>query len=186
MKRAARSFFLVAALMLVVPSSALAHGELVTTKPADGSTNKKAPDHVRINLTETPSDKASVKVTDGCNTDVVDEVYTTGKTLHVLLDKGRPGNWVVDYKVISKEDGHKTASAFTFAVKGKVDCSAPAEPDPDEKNPSDPDDTVAEDIGPDASAPSADETSLPIIPIAIGFAVLLGLAFVVRTVSSKR
>lgn len=183
-------FFLLGSIVsaLLLPTQALAHGERVTTRPEDGATQKKAPDHVMVNLSEAPSDRNSVSVLDGCQKNVVDEVYTQAKTLHVLLDKGQPGEWLVEYQVISKEDGHKTADAFTFDVKGKVDCSAPDKPDkPDEKDPSEADDEAAPDTGPDASGPtSSDESSLPIVPIAIGVVLLLALAFGVRMASARK
>lgn len=176
------------AIILLLSPAAYAHGELVTTNPKDGATVKKSPDHIMVNLTETPSDRASVTVTDGCNRDVVDEIYTQQKTLHVLLNKGRPGNWVVDYKVISKEDGHKTASAFSFSVKGEVDCSAVSDHDDrKETSAADPsDDIAAPDTGPDADTPTPEETSLPVVLIAVGVVALIGIAIVVRTSSSNR
>ena len=178
---------LTVASLLLFPSSALAHGERVTTRPEEGATQKKAPDHVMVSLTEAPSDRNSVSVLDGCQRDIVDEVYTQGKTLHVLLDKGQPGEWLVDYKVISKEDGHKTADAFVFSVAGEADCSATQDPEtPEEKDVTDPDETAAPDTGPDGSSSTSDETSLPIVPIAIGVVVLLALAFGARVASAKK
>lgn len=160
-----------------------AHGERVSTRPADGAILNGVLDHVRINLTETPSDRASVTVLDGCGVDVVDEIFTTQKTLHVLLDRGEPGEWSVAYKVVSKEDGHKTGDTFGFSVKGLADCSEPEEPDPTA-----PDDTVAPDTGPGAggaSGPVSEDQSLPVVPIIAGTLVLLGLALAVRSASSK-
>lgn len=169
--------------VVVLPSVAGAHGERVSTRPEDGAVVRRPPDHVRINLTETPSERTSVVVLDGCEVDLVDEVFTTQKTLHVLLDRGQPGEWSVDYKVVSKEDGHKTGDIFTFTVEGEADCR-----EEEEKDPTDPDDTVAPDTGPDtgdASGPVADDSSLPIVPLILGSVVLLGLAFAIRSVSSK-
>ncbi len=172
---------LVSFFVVLLSPIAGAHGERVSTRPADGAILDGVLDQVRIDLTETPSDRASVTVLDGCGVDVVDEIFTMQKTLQVQLDRGQPGEWSVAYKVVSKEDGHKTGDTFGFSVEGLADCSEP-------EDPAAPDETIAPDTGPGASGasgPVSEDQSLPVVPIIAGTLVLLVLALAVRSASSK-
>lgn len=163
---------------MVIAGPAAAHGDLVSTVPAEGEKLDEPTDHIIVELTETPQANASVQVTDGCNVDLTDEVFVTDKQLHVLLNDGQPGTWDVSYRIISAEDGHKTTGGFAFKVKGAAECSDPApseEPQPTESAPPN-DDVDARD-----QDPASDESGgLPIFPLVIGGAALIGIAALVR------
>lgn len=168
---------------MAVMAPAGAHGDIESTFPERGASIKKPTDHVMINFTEAPTDNASVRVVDGCGTDLVDEVYVTDRTLHVLLDDGQPGRWEVTYRVISAEDGHKTNGTFPFRVRGSADCSS----DGDNGNDTDADtETIAPgDDGDDQAAPDTNPTSdsggsLPLVAIFVGGLALIGIAALVR------
>lgn len=179
-----RLVLITACVAMVIAGPAAAHGDLVSTVPAEGEKLNEPTDHVIIELTETPQANASVQVTDGCNVDLTDEIFVTEKQLHVLLNDGQPGNWNVSYRIISAEDGHKTTGGFAFKVKGAAECSDP-DPEPSEEpQPTDPappnDDVDARDQNPASDGSGG----LPIFPLVIGGAALIGIAALVRMRSS--
>ncbi|MFP5298982.1 MAG: copper resistance protein CopC [Actinomycetota bacterium] len=167
------------ALVVILAGSVRAHGDMQNTFPKDGATLKKPADHVMIDFTEPPTENAAVRVIDGCGTDVSDEIYTTDKTLHVLLDEGQPGEWSVTYRVISAEDGHKTTGNFSFTVRGSADCSSEGE-STDDTETIGPGDGSNEQAAPDTD-PTADEgSSVPMVAILVGGLALVGIAALVR------
>lgn len=178
METTRRSVFLFAVICAVlIPGTAAAHGDMEETFPKDGATLKKPADHVMITFSEAPTKNTSVRVIDGCGVDVVDETYITDKTLHVLLTEGQPGSWLAAYRVISAEDGHKTAGNFSFTVKGVADCSE-EEPEPGETIAPDP--PSEEQAAPDTSDTSDEGSSIPIVALLVGGAALVGIAALVR------
>ncbi len=175
-----RFVLMTACAAMVIAGPAAAHGDLVSTVPVDGEKLNEPVDHVIIELTETPQANASVQVTDGCNVDLSDEIFVTDKQLHILLKDGQPGSWNVSYRIISAEDGHKTTGEFAFKVKGAADCS-----DPDPAQTPEPEPTQSEGADGDVDAgdrdPDSDESGgLPIFPLVIGGAALIGIAALVR------
>jgi copper resistance protein C len=167
-----------ACVAMVIASPAAAHGDLVSTVPSEGEKLNEPTDHVIIELTETPQANASVQVTDGCNIDLTDEIFVTEKQLHVLLNDGQPGTWNVSYRIISAEDGHKTTGGFAFKVKGSAECS---DPDPAPSVDPDPTDAPPDDDVDAGDEPASDESGgLPIFPLVIGGAALIGIAALVR------
>ena len=113
---------------LLLPVAARAHSELESSRPADGARTNKPPDHIVLRFSEAPTDESVVKVSDRCTKDLVDDSFVAGNAFHVEIVGGTGGKYVVDYALISAEDGHPTKGKFSFTVKGPADCSA-EEPD---------------------------------------------------------
>jgi methionine-rich copper-binding protein CopC len=184
----------VALISLLGAAPALAHGDLDGTTPSAGATVKKAPDHIVVNFTETPTKATRVAVTDGCDFGIVTDTYTTGRAYHVLLDPGHPGQWTVDYKVLSAEDGHTSDGSYNFSVRGAAgDCSAPFEAagggggtdDPDEPPGDDPGDDDEGSAAP-GTGPAGDDPSFPMVPVVLGSVAVLGLALAVRLIAARK
>ena len=161
---------------LLTPVGVQAHGELEGTIPEPGSKLEKAPDHLVVNFTEPPTRQSVVTVSDGCRTDVVDEIDFQERTAHVYLRSAEPGRWKVSYEVISSSDGHKTDGSYALTVAGKANCRK-AKADGNARGP-------GPQAGGDPGGPETDgESSFPLVPVALGTAGLVGLALLVRRLS---
>jgi len=106
---------------LVGAAPALAHAELASTDPADGSRLDAAPSQVRLTFTESVSlDVGYVRVVDGrgqrVDTGPVTHPDGTGSAAAVALRTGLgSGGYVVSYRVVSA-DSHPISGAFAFTV----------------------------------------------------------------------
>lgn len=151
---------------------ASAHGDIQATDPEPESTVRRAPRSVAVTFTEAPTAQAVMKVTDGCKREVSQGVDVTDATATVRVATGQPGKWRVSYRVISSLDGHLTRGGYAFTVAGDKDCT------PDVKPSDDPGD------GPTQAAPDEDEepdgSGAPVVPIALGAAAVIVVAFLVR------
>ena len=165
-------------LLVLAPGSAHGHGELQGTIPEPGSKLQKAPAHLVINFTEPPTKQSIVTVDDGCREDVVEEVDFQDRTAHVYLRKAQPGRWKVSYEVISSIDGHRTDGSYALTVAGKADCSK--DKDEGKGDGGGPGPQAGGDTGGDTED---DESSFPIVPVALGTGGLVALALVVRRLS---
>ena len=171
--------------LLVLPLGqgvAYAHGDISSSNPEADSSVKKAPGHLIINFTESPTKSSVVKVKDGCGTEIVDNLDFSQKTAHVFVEDGRPGKWKVSYKVLSADDGHRTSGSYGFTVNGKEDCAS------DGGNSSGGNNNGSEGGPGDQAAGGPgneedDESSFPVVPIAIGSVGVIGLALIARRLS---
>jgi methionine-rich copper-binding protein CopC len=161
------------ALALGWSGTALAHGELKSGTPKEGAVLKKAPKHAYLNFSEAPSPDSVLKVIDGCGNNVVEKLERFDITLHAELGAGQPGTWEMSFDVISDEDGHETQGSYEFTVEGKKDCS--------KDTASNGDGSASESTGLDV----VDDSSFPVVPVAIGAMVLIGGAIAVRAKSSN-
>lgn len=164
--------------LALFPSAAFGHAEQVSSDPEAGSRLKEAPDHLVINVSETPvEDATSVEVTDGCDRTIATDLFTEEKTIHVNLSEiGRPGRWKVVYDTLSAEDGHTSGGDFTFRVAGKKDCSEPAEspaPSPEATSGAEPAGAAPDDGGDDGSG-------FPVVPVAAAAIAIAGVALLAR------
>lgn len=165
-----------AGMMLCLAAAATpagAHGDIQATDPEPLTTVRRAPRSIAVTFTEAPTAQAVMKVTDGCKRNVAQGVDVADATATVRVATGQPGKWQVSYRVISSLDGHLTRGGYAFTVAGKKDCT------PDEKPSDDPGD------GPTQAAPPDDDESpegsgAPVVPIALGAAALIVVAFLVR------
>ena len=176
--RRAAGFF-VGLCLLVVAGPASAHGDLHGTDPEPGSTLGKAPRSVSVTLTEAPGPGSILKVSDGCSDDAGEKVSLEGSKLVAQVPDGQPGDWVLRYRAVSSVDGHVTRGSVHFVVRGKKDCS---EPDPEETDTQIGGGTDTRVANPD---PPGDGSGFPVVPVAIGSAVLVGLALVLRRASAR-
>jgi methionine-rich copper-binding protein CopC len=164
-----------AALVCLTQTAAFAHGDLAATVPAAGSKTDRVPKVVSVTFTETPARGGStVRVKDGCNTNVTGNVSTSERTMEIPVAGARPGHWQVSYQIVSAEDGHPSKGSYRFHVAGKPKCNA--EPDPSKPSPDEGD-------GGDQAAPPGeqeDSGSLPLLPIAGGTMAIIIFALVVR------
>jgi methionine-rich copper-binding protein CopC len=167
-----------AALVLGLPGTALAHGDVRDSSPAAGTRVTKPPQEVVVILAEPVSDGSTLVVTDGCEREVSGKVDIRRDILETPIEGGVPGRWMVSVRSISAVDGHAIKEAFTFRVQGKKDCSA------DEDDDVEPDDDT--DISPDTSSrapidnPDSGGTSFPVVPFALGAVAVIAIALAVR------
>jgi copper resistance protein C len=165
-----------AALFFIVGiSPALAHGELDKTTPVEGADLGKPPAHVIVTLTEAPSKGAVLRVLDGCKENQASTPLIEERSLHSVVNGGEPGTWTVSYRVVSAEDGHLTKGTYTFKVKGSKDCSGGGGNDTD----------IGQATTPITPDPASSEDSFPVLPVAIGGAVVLLAAIAIRAASSR-
>jgi methionine-rich copper-binding protein CopC len=173
--------------LLLMPGTARAHSELESSRPAEGARQKKPPDHIVLRFSEVPAEDSIVKVSDECTKNLVDDSFVAGNAFHAQLVGGTGGKYVVEYALISAEDGHPTRGTFSFTVKGPADCSA-----------DEPDDTAGNADGDagngnndDGAAPDTeptgdeDDSSSPMIPIALGGLGAIAIAAIARLATRK-
>lgn len=160
---------------------ATAHGDLQSTIPEKGSKLKRPPDHLIINFTETPAKQSVVSVKDGCKDDVVDVLEFEEKVAHIFLTEGQPGKWTVSYDVISAVDGHRTDGSYTLTVTGKSDCSGKGGSGPADNGTGPGNQAEGGDGSGDGGG--EDESSFPVVPVALGSVGLIALALIARRLS---
>ena len=184
--RAGLLLALVAGLWLV-PGTAGAHSELESSKPAEGARTNKPPNHIVLRFSEAPTADSVVKVSDECTKNLADDSFVAGNNFHVQIVGGTGGKYVVDYALISADDGHATEGTFSFTVKGPADCSAD-EPDDTAGNAGgNGDNNGDEDEAAPDTEPTSDEddSSSPMIPIMIGGLGAIAIAAIARLATRK-
>jgi methionine-rich copper-binding protein CopC len=123
---------LVALVLALAPSSALAHSEIVSTDPPQGARLGGVPKRIVVRFSQAPSD-ARLRVRDGCDRGVARKTFVRGSTASVRVRGGQPGRWRVVVDVISSADEHISRDRFALRVTGRPRCSdaagspAPAE-----------------------------------------------------------
>jgi methionine-rich copper-binding protein CopC len=163
----------------LIPAAAWSHAALSRADPPTAGRVAEVPDDVVLSMTETPVEAATdVVVTDGCERPVVAAVSTHDKEIHAeIRASAQPGRWRVEWATLSAEDGHDSDGKYAFRVAGNKDCSEPAPAAGEE--PSD-GDRAAGDGG------EEDEGSdFPAVPVVLGAAALIGIAFLARGASGK-
>jgi methionine-rich copper-binding protein CopC len=124
--RAARLAWLLATLgalwLLAAPPAVLAHAEVVGIDPSPGVTLPRAPDAVRLRLSEPVEGGIFVLQIYGPNGERVDRrdarlIGEGGQTLQVGLRDGGNGPYTVSWRVLST-DGHVAQGRSSFAVGG--------------------------------------------------------------------
>jgi methionine-rich copper-binding protein CopC len=155
-------------------TAAWGHGDYSSSDPPEGERVKKVPGRVSLTLTEPPGAGSTLKVVDGCRRNVAQTVSRSGSDLEARVANGEPGHWMMKYRAVSSVDGHLTRGAVHFSVAGKRDCSRePSDPSPDDQIDGGADTRVANEDPPD-------EGGFPIVGLAIGTVVLVGLALMIR------
>jgi copper resistance protein C len=189
--------------LAALSAAAYAHGEVRSTSPKADANVQSAPKRVTVTLTEAPSQDAVMRAKDGCGKQVVTTVSVAQATITgAVTDGAQPGRWAVSWRAISTVDGHPTEGKFAFTVNGVTDCSA--EGGDQSSSVESPEATVApetaeptvtpeptpapteSDVDLDA-APASDEGGggFPTVPVAIGAAVIVGLAVIARFAGAR-
>jgi methionine-rich copper-binding protein CopC len=174
--RVTRTLSLVVLTLGLAGSGASAHGLLESSDPRAGSTVRTVPKSVSVALTEAPGPGTSAAVSDGCDRDVEAGLQREENVLKIGIGDAQPGRWKVRFRVVSAVDGHATRGNFGFKVRGKADCSQPT---PDDS----PEDQVGGGEDTQIANDQEDESEFPVIPFAIGSLVIVGVAFLIRSLS---
>lgn len=106
------------ALILAVPSPALAHDALEGSAPASGASVATAPEEVRLDFAEQPLGiGAEVKVNDASGASWSDGApQVVDRSVHQKLRTGAPaGAYTVVWRVVSS-DSHPIEGTFTYTV----------------------------------------------------------------------
>lgn len=160
--------FLVA--LLLIPSAAVAHSDVVETNPADGAILETLPADATVTLNEAPA-TAHVVLAGPDGTVHKLRSRVSGSTITARLPSTGPrGAYTLSYRVVSA-DGHPISGSSTFTV---TTGSAPAPATP-QGSP-----TAAE------PAPSAAGDRGLLVPIVIGIALVGVVASIVVARSLRR
>lgn len=172
-------------LLLFVPVAAAAHTDLVSTFPeADGQVVVGDVDEVLITFADplAPDGDHAIGVfgPDGdTRVDRDDTTLATPAQIRVTVDIARPGRHTVQWVVVA-EDGDEQRGDFTFDVQPESAPTAP--PATATETPAD-DPTSAQ----PALLPTADATDndngggVPVVPVAVVAALVIGAGLVVRS-----
>lgn len=151
---------LMALSLIGVSAPALGHAALVSSDPKDGATLGIVPITVKVSYAEPPTTDAKFSVTDGCDRDVARKVKVLNQEITADVSSGQPGDWTVEWSVVSAVDGHLTKDSIGFSVRGEPDCEqAAADDDP---------------------ADEGSASSFPIVPVGVATVVILAVAVLIR------
>jgi methionine-rich copper-binding protein CopC len=160
--------------LVLLPGPALAHAEMVTVEPAEGSRVDVVPTEVTISFTEPPTTAARVVVVDGCGDEVQSAVTVSNRQAVALVEPGaQPGPWRVSWSVISAVDGHGTRGQAGFAVSGRPSCSTES-PAPAASAP-----PIA------APPPASEDGGSPLLPVTLGAAGIALVALLLRLTGGR-
>ncbi|MEA2685578.1 MAG: copper transport protein, partial [Actinomycetota bacterium] len=116
-------------LCLVGTPAAHAHGVLRASDPADRAVLEQAPTAVTLSFTEAPEPRlSSVQVLDGSGASFgagdVAVVPGDPETLRLDLRTLPRGVYTVNWRIVSRVDGHLTAGTIAFGVQEPVTSAA--------------------------------------------------------------
>ncbi|HWU62314.1 MAG TPA: copper resistance protein CopC [Ensifer sp.] len=115
--------------LILLPTFALAHAQLITSDPADGAVVATAPATFTLTFNE-PVSPITIKLArpDG-SVSLVDTVRTDGPTVVVTPPAGLGnGSYALSYRVIS-EDGHPVGGTVGFAIGAASTSASPVATD---------------------------------------------------------
>ncbi len=176
-----------AAAVLVVglgSGSAWAHDALAGSGPAEGETVQTAPANVTLEFNAPPQALGTqVVVTgpDGASVSDGDPAIRDGTVTQPLAEGLPAGDYTVDWRVTSA-DGHPISGTFVFTVAQ----GAPATAEQSATGTTGPADdtagtaTASPATASQAAASSSDDSSFPVVWIAIGAILALGVGLVIR------
>jgi copper resistance protein C len=153
-------------LVAVLGAPAFGHAALTGSTPKKGSTVDEVPASVEVSYAEPPTTDSRFTVTDGCGNDVASNVEVLNQSITADTASGQPGQWTIEWAVVSAVDGHATKDSLSFTVEGDTDCTQAGSTPP------------AEEGGGDQ------QTSFPVLPIAAGTILIIGVALLVRSRSN--
>jgi copper transport protein len=122
MKLAIRAMLVSVALALLIPSVALAHANLLSSDPADGSSLDHAPTAITLRFSERPDlGLSAVEVLDSAGgkvpTGPIQPVAGDPTSLRVSFPSAvSDGVYTVTWRAVSAVDGHFTTGTITFGI----------------------------------------------------------------------
>jgi len=169
------------AVVLAAPPVA-AHGDITTSSPQAGAAVRRPPPTVTVDLAEPPADGSTLVVTDPCGDEVSGESRIEGDSMSARISGGSAGRWRAQVRSISSVDGHLVRGSFSFRVRGQRDCSGDDEAAGNDGDGDDGDDV---ELGEPQPPLQNDETSFPMVPFAVGTAVVVAAALALRRSGRK-
>jgi methionine-rich copper-binding protein CopC len=107
---------------------ASAHAQLRSTVPAAGDVVETMPPDVELTFNEAVASPAYVVVTapDGGQVDAGEPEVVDGTVTQPVRDEGGPGQYTVDYRIVSA-DGHPISGSYRFNVQSGPSAAPPTE-----------------------------------------------------------
>ncbi len=188
----ARAVLLAVALVLLLPTVALAHAELDTSSPADGETVEGTPTEIAADFTESLVDGSSFELLDAGGSVIAEGRIDPDNDQRMTIDPPElePGEYEIRWQARA-EDGHLERGTYGFTVEAAptppptpsappsaapTETAAPSEPpSPSPSEPPSPSPSAAPTPTPDPE-PTASTTDvlIPIIVAVVLLAVLAG------------
>ena len=191
MTRVGLSAVFAGAILCLNMGAAWAHGDIVKTDPKKNA-QIAMPRVVSVTLSEAPVPQSKLAITDGCGRDVTEEVSVRDDTLQASIGDAQPGKWKAAFQAVSAVDGYPTENNWSFTVEGTADCDGDTEEVVPTDDPSPvPTDTAGDETsnaaGDDSTTNTSDseESSFPVVPVALGGVALVAIAAFVRAKSSS-
>jgi copper transport protein len=112
--------------LLAAPSAAGAHPALLTATPGAGRTLGAAPQSLELVFSEDLVERyAHVSVLGSHGEDLAGAPRVSGSAVAVPLREARTGSYTVRWRMVSSDDGHAAAGAYSFGVRAKPQPPAP-------------------------------------------------------------
>ena len=111
---------------LAAPSAAGAHAALQTASPGSGRTLGSAPQELELVFSEEVIQRyARVSVLSSNGENLAGAPRVSGDVVVVPLRQARTGSYTVRWRMVSGDDGHASAGAYSFGVRAKPQPPAP-------------------------------------------------------------
>lgn len=153
--------------VIALPGVAQAHAAYVGSDPEPRTRLDAAPASITVDYAEPPTTDSVFSVVDGCGRDVASDIEVLNRTIEATVEDAQPGEWTVEWTVLSAVDGHTTRDSFRFTVAGDADCSAATANEPTNDD------------------PEAQGAGGSLVPYVIGAVVLVALAAGVRVFAGR-
>ena len=115
-----------ACVALAAPSTAGAHASLQTANPGSGRTLSAAPQTLELAFSEEVIRRyARVSVLGAHGEDLAGPPRVAGGVVEVPLRPGRRGSYTVRWRMVSSDDGHASAGAYSFGVQVNPQAPVP-------------------------------------------------------------
>ncbi|HZM81669.1 MAG TPA: copper resistance CopC family protein [Candidatus Limnocylindrales bacterium] len=124
MKRLALMFVVVAGLLALWCTPALAHNSLVESAPAKDARLAAPPAEVKLRFLSNVDKSAKLMVIDAAGASAIGAVSVDGKFLSAPFTATAPGTYTISYELASS-DGHPIKGSFSFGID-----APPAPPTP--------------------------------------------------------
>ena len=120
-----KQLLLLAGILLVPGTAALAHAHLVTSTPADGSTLSVPPASVSLTFSEATHVTAAFVQKDQEPKRALNAASANATTVTIPLSQLKPGSYTISWRAIGS-DMHVTSGQIHFVVSAPASTSPPA------------------------------------------------------------